>query len=31
MMGAQRVAFDGTNPPTTAEVEKQFRDQGHAP
>ncbi|HYZ09103.1 MAG TPA: cupin domain-containing protein [Pseudonocardiaceae bacterium] len=31
MMGAQRVAFDGTNPPTTADVEKQFRDQGHAP
>ena len=30
-MGAQRAAFDGANPPTTAEVEKQFRDQGHTP
>ncbi|MCA1674872.1 MAG: AraC family ligand binding domain-containing protein [Actinobacteria bacterium] len=29
MMGAQRAAFGGTNPPTTAEVEKQFRDQGY--
>ena len=28
-MGAQRAAFGGTNPPTTAEAEKQFRDQGH--
>lgn len=28
-MGAQRAAFGGTNPPTTAEVEKQFRDQGY--
>jgi len=30
-MGAQRTAFDGTNPPPTAEIEKQFRDQGHPP
>lgn len=30
-MGAQRTPFGGTNPPTTTEVEKQFRDQGHQP
>ena len=30
-MGTQRAAFDGTNPLTTAEVEKQLRDQGHTP
>jgi len=29
MMGAQRTPFDGADPPTTADVEKQFRDQGH--
>ncbi len=29
-MRAQRAAFDGTDPPTTDDVEKQFRDQGHA-
>ncbi len=30
-MSAQRAAFDGTNPPTTADIETQFREQGHTP